>query len=119
MSIAKLSLKFTGLFEAELLVELMLRYWKHPWAADKDYRSALLETAAEALRGAIAGEELILGLPPKAMSLVAAIWYVESNSLDRGDDECTPAIRRSRQRWLDAVRRAVPSCFCDPGRLGE
>ena len=27
MSISKASLKYTGLFEAELLLELMLRYW--------------------------------------------------------------------------------------------
>ena len=34
--IAQISLNFTGLYESELLVELMLRYWNHPNANDAD-----------------------------------------------------------------------------------
>ena len=37
MSIAKESLRMTGLFEAEVLVELMLRHWKHLLATDRDF----------------------------------------------------------------------------------
>ena len=47
MSIARASLKLSGLFEAELLLELMLRYWNHPLADDRDFRNNLLENAAE------------------------------------------------------------------------
>lgn len=45
-SIAKACLQMTGLFEAELLTELMLRFWNHPLAEDEDFRSSLLEAAA-------------------------------------------------------------------------
>ena len=57
-SIAKDCLRFTGLFEAELLTELILRQWRHPHAASAEYRSNLLESAAEVLRASIRGERL-------------------------------------------------------------
>jgi hypothetical protein len=117
MSVAKASFNMTGLFEAELLVELMLRYWKHPRATDREFRTELLEHAAEALRAALAGEELILGLPPKSLNLVAAVWYVEWHSLTADPQKLT-SIRKRWKKWLEAVRRAVPSCFCNPDLLG-
>jgi hypothetical protein len=46
-SIAKACLRMTGLFEAELLTELILRHWGHPLASDGEYRSQLLEAAAQ------------------------------------------------------------------------
>ena len=49
-SVAKLSLQLTGLFEAEVLVELMLRQWKHPLADQTEFRDQLLEQAADVLR---------------------------------------------------------------------
>ena len=70
--IAKVSLDFTGLYESELLTELMLRFWNHPNADDADFRNTLLETAAEALRAAVAGQQLIEGLAPNQMNLVSA-----------------------------------------------
>jgi hypothetical protein len=116
VSIAKRSLAYTGLFEAELLVELMLRFWKHPFAGDKEFRNGLLESAAEALRTAVAGQELIQGLPAQAMDLVSAVWYAEWSDLAStasGDR----AERKRRQRWLKSVRQSLPSCFCDPELL--
>lgn len=113
MSIAKTCLRLSGLFEAELLVELMLRYWKHPLADNRDFRNNLLERAAEALREAVRGIQLIEGVPARDLNLVAAVWYGEWNALSSGEED--PSGRR--QAWLKAVRRAVPSCFCDPDRL--
>jgi len=116
MSIAEESLRMTGLFEAELLVELILRHWRHPLADDADFRIELLEQAAEALRLAVAGNELIPGLPPAKMSLVAAIWFAE-NSLSSGVRPEEAADTPARVAWLEAVRRSLPSCFCDPELL--
>jgi len=117
MSIAEKSLELTGLFESELLVELMLRYWKHPRADDPEYRNILIEGAAEALRAAIAHHTLIEGLPPDKTSLVAAIWYAEWAGLDSGDASGQELVER--RNWLDEVRRALPSCFCDPDLLAS
>jgi hypothetical protein len=117
MSVASLSLRVTGLYEAELLVELMLRYWSHPLAADADFRSDLLERAAEALRAAIAGQALIDGLPATKTNLVAAIWYAEWMSLGPENTELDPEIVSQCNNWLETVRRALPSCFCPPDLL--
>jgi hypothetical protein len=116
MTTAEGSLGFSGLFEAELLLELMLRYWNHPLANDRDFRSVLLENAAEALRAAIGGEVLIEDLPADKMNFVAAVWYVESTwvSTTRGGDR---AHVESRSQWLADVRHSLPSCFCNPELL--
>ena len=111
MSIAKESLRMTGLFEAELLVELMLRYWKHPMAQDEAFRGQVLESAAQALRSAVKGQQLIEDVPAKKMNLVAAIWYVESVSL-QADSQMSKTEYQARESWLQTVRRALPSCFC-------
>jgi len=50
MAIADESLKYAGLFEAELLLELMLRHWSHPFASDANFRNELLETAVGVLQ---------------------------------------------------------------------
>lgn len=112
MSIAKESLRMTGLFEAEVLVELMLRYWKHPLAKDREFRSQVLEVAAQALRSAVKGHQLIEELPAKKMNLIASVWYVESVAL-QADPQISKAERRAREDWLKEVRRALPSCFSD------
>jgi hypothetical protein len=112
MSVAKRCLAFSGLFEAELLIELMLRYWAHPYAADEEFRHELLERAAEALRACIAGQQLMQELPPKHMNFVAAVWYSEWSSVNNGAED-----KGKRQAWLNKIRRAIPSCFCPPDRL--
>ncbi len=116
-SIAEQSLEMTSFFEAEVLVQLMLRNWRHPGAADPDYANTLLENAAEALRQAISGATLIEGIPPAQMNLIAAVWYVEDSAASHegfGAEEMT-----ARRNWLLAVRRALPSCFCDQTNLQE
>lgn len=110
--IAKTSLNFTGLYESELLVELMLRYWNHPNADDADFRNSLLETAAEALRAAVAGQPLIEGIPPGQMNLVSAIWFAEWNRIEN-DTDVSGEERTVVVAWLATIRRSVPACFCD------
>jgi hypothetical protein len=116
-SIAKKSLEMTSLFEAEVLVQLLLRNWEHPSAADPDYANNVLENAAEALREAIRGATLIEGVPASQMNFIAAVWYVEDCAVSHeglGAEEMT-----ARRNWLLAVRRALPSCFCDQTNLQE
>lgn len=115
-SIATACLRFTGLFEAELLTELMLRFWDHPRADDDEFRSGLLESAAEVLRMSASGQRLIEELDPQKVNFVAALWHAESTSLaERGD--IPQEERTQREAWLKALLKAVPSCFCDPGML--
>ncbi len=116
MSIAQESLRLTGLFEAELLVELMLRYWRHPYADDVGFRQDLLEAAAEVLKASVADQQLLQEIAPQNMSLVAAVWYAESSSLDAAASLST-ANNNERREWTEMVRRSVPSCFCDPDLL--
>ena len=116
MSAAEESLRFTGLFESELLVELMLRYWKHLRADEREFRNELLEAAAEALRTSVAGQQLFEDVQPQNMNFVAAIWYAEFSGLD-DDSDCQQDERVQRQEWLERVQHAVPSCFCDPELL--
>src|SRR5262245_19954235 len=113
MSSARQCLAFSGLFEAELLLELMLRFWEHPLATDEAFRNELLEGAASVLRSSIAGEKLVDELPPGQMNFVAAAWYVEWNAIrsSAGDPD------GRRRAWLDRLRRAIPSCFCTPESL--
>lgn len=116
-SIAAASLKLAGLYEAELLVELMLRYWQHPLADDSDFRGNLLETAVAALDGAAKGQRLLQNLPARQTNLVAAIWYSEWAAISTEASAAGDQIRALREKWLDSVRRALPSCFCDPELL--
>ncbi len=116
MSIAQESLRLSSLFEAELLVELMLRYWNHPLAGDVEFRNALLETAVSAVEASVGGERLFEMLAPENVSLVAAIWYAEWNSLDTNPPASSEELA-GRRAWADNVRRALPSCFCDPDLL--
>jgi hypothetical protein len=113
MSIAGRCLAFSGLFEAELLIELMLRYWQHPLAADGDFRNAVLEGAADVLRSCKAGEVVLEGIPGRHTNFVVAVWYVEWNTLASGGDD----PQGLRQGWLEKVRQAIPSCFCPPDLL--
>jgi len=114
-SVAEKCLEVTSLFEAELLVRLMLREWKHPLAEDHEFANGLLEDAARALRDACSGEQLLEELPAPKMNLVAAVWYSEQCAVDIGGPDVEEI--EGRRAWLEAVRRAVPSCFCDPNDL--
>ena len=116
MSLVEESLEYTGLFEAELLVELMLRYWKHPLADNSGFRNQLLESAVEVLHHSISGTVLIEGLEAENMNLVAAVWYSEWVTLE-GSREPEEVSRSARHEWLGKVRKSVPSCFCDPELL--
>ncbi len=113
MSLAEESLRITGLFEAELLVELMLRHWNKPHAENPTFRASLLESCAEILQLAVNGTSLIEGLKPEKMNLVAAAWCAEASALDHVEGE-TQEVIEQRHQWVDRLRRAVPSCFCDP-----
>jgi hypothetical protein len=115
MSVVGESLRMTGLFEAELLLELMLRYWDHPLSDDSTFRNDLLEKATEMLRLAASGTKVLEGISPRNMNLVAAVWCAESTDLAGPVEEIEFADQR--QQWLDTVRHAVPSCFCDPDLL--
>jgi hypothetical protein len=84
MTLTEKCLAFSGLFEAELLIQLMLRYWSHPLAPDDEFRNALLEGAADVLRSCIAGQQLMEDIPSDQMNFVAAAWYVEWNNLSNG-----------------------------------
>jgi len=116
-SIAKKSLEMTGFFEAEVFVRLLLWRWNHPFADDSEFADGLLEAASSALRSACQGHEMIEGIPPSSMNFVAAVWYAEQCALASEEPEAQE--RRTRQKWLSAVRRALPSCFCDPSALPD
>ena len=105
------------LFESELLLELMLRYWNHPFADNADFRGNLLETVTDVLTAASEGLsdcELIPGLPTAEMNFVAAVWYVEHCAVNDANGKSNVS---NRVRWLNAIRRSLPSCFCDPNSL--
>lgn len=109
-------LQICPLFEAELLLELMFRFWSHPYADDKEFRSSLLESATELLMRASepeCKEVFIANMHPQAMNFVSAVWYVEWNSAQDGSED-----QGSRQQWLKNVRKSLPSCFCDTDLLG-
>ena len=116
-SVAQKCLQMTSLFEAELLVYLMLRNWGHPLADDKELANGLLEDASNALRAAIHGEQLMESVPPNSMNFVAAVWYAETRAVE-SEDSMSDTLQ-ARKNWLSAVRRALPSCFCDPSDLHQ
>jgi hypothetical protein len=107
ISIAEKSLSFTGLFEAEVLTELLLWRWDHPFKDDAEFRNNLLEDAAAALKDAVEGQTLFIELPAPETNLVAAIYFAEWNALNMGSED--PGGRR--KEWLTRFRAAIPSCF--------
>jgi hypothetical protein len=112
-SIARACLGLTGLFEAELLIELLLRFYEHPLAKDADFRASLLEGAAEALRASVSGQRLFDDLAPANVNFVAALWYAESLALSSSSDPVA-SEGDGRRKWLETIPRVLPSCFCDP-----
>jgi hypothetical protein len=113
MSVARRCLELANLFEAELLAELMLRYWMHPLADNSEFRNDLLEAATQALQNATKGERFFDSLAPDNMNLVAAIWYAEWAAMSTSESEDSADMHQQRERWLENVKRAVPSCFSD------
>ena len=111
MSIVQRCLAFAGLFEAELLTELMLRYWQHPLADDQNYRNDLLESATGVLEHAANGERLLETLAPEETNFVVALWYSEWAAMPASAAEDSPELHERRKKWLEDVRRAIPSCF--------
>src|SRR6267154_1271415 len=101
MSVARRCLECASLFEAELLTELMLRYWKHPLADDSEFRNDLLETATQALQNAANGAQLLDSLAPENTNLVAAIWYAEWAAMRTSEAEDPPDIHQQRENWLE------------------
>lgn len=117
-SIAEASLELSELFEVEVLVELMLRFWQHPLAEDRAFRNLLLENAIEALHASVGGAVLITDIAPKNMNLIAALWYAELTAVQVGTKEPIKA-REERLQWLDQIKQSLPSCFCNPDDLME
>src|SRR5438874_2397242 len=107
-STAKRCLEFSGLFEAELLVRLMLKNWNHPLAQNEEFADALLEGTAEALQASVRGEQLLDGIPPTSMNFVSAAWYVEHSALEM--DPNAYGMVEERTAWLSAIRHSLPSC---------
>jgi hypothetical protein len=107
MSIVDKCLSFTGLFEAEILTELLLWRWDHPLKDDAEFRNDLLESAAAALEEAAEGQKLFDELPAAETNLVAAIYFAEWSALNLGSED--PGGRR--KAWLSQFRAAIPSCF--------
>ena len=115
MSLAAKGLILASTYEAELLTELMLRYWQHPLADDKEFRNGLVEDATTHLKRVVNGEKLFDDVPAESTSFVAAVVYAEWAYLENGGDD--PG--GMRRRWIDNVRRTITSCFCHPDDLSE
>jgi hypothetical protein len=113
MSQLKTTIRFCGLFEAELLVDLMLRYWNHPLLGDKELMNYLVEAASEILKRSKGGDVFFEEIDPEDMNFVAAVWYAEFCHVQ---DSNEPDVEKRRD-WLQGVRRSLPSCFCDPDDL--
>ncbi|WP_298867909.1 hypothetical protein [uncultured Gimesia sp.] len=110
-TIAQRCLNLAGLFEAEVLVELMLRFWHHPMADEYDYRNDLLEKANQVLERAADGIAVIEPLKAADTNLIAAIWYAESTGVLNDEPEQSVETITARKQWLAKVRTSVPSCF--------
>ena len=115
-SIAEKSLVITSLFESEVFVQLMLWKWGHPFADDKAFANDLLEDASMILREAIEGVQVLPDIPANDLNFVAAVWYAERLAVDQERDEVESIP--AREAWLLAVRKTIPSCFCNPSDLG-
>ena len=117
MAIVDDALKFCSTFEAEVLLEMMLRYWRHPLEADADFRNDLLEKATEVLSMAQAGTCFLEDIPCAHMNFIAAIWYIEWAAMEAKANEISEDERQVRVEWLNQVRCELPSCFVDQNNL--
>jgi hypothetical protein len=117
MAVVDDALQFCSMFEAEVLLELMLRYWKHPSAADATFRNDLLEKTTEVLNIAKSRTPLLAELPAEEMNFVAAVWYAEWSAVESAPGRILANEAEPRRDWLDAIRRALPSCFVPHAEL--
>lgn|GEM_PF-963820 len=115
-SIAEQALSFTGMFEAELLTQLILREWKHPLAENEEFRNGVLEAAAQVLQSSVNGDQVAVDISPQNMNFVAALAIAETEMLDN-DVTVSTAERAARESWIENMKRSIPSCFCDPDLL--
>lgn len=113
MTLPRILYEITGTFEFELLIELLLRHWGHPLADDEDFRNNLFEGTASVLRQAADGAAFG-DLAAEKVNLVFATWHVESSLALHETDS---VAQEGRKLWLEKIKRALPSCFCDPGLL--
>jgi len=117
MAIVDDALKFCSTFEAEVLLEMMLRYWRHPLAAEADFRNEFLEKSTEVLARAQTGTCFLEDVPCSHMNFVAAIWYVEWAAIEMETKEISEDEKRIRMEWLNQIRSSLPSCFVDQNKL--
>ena len=108
---------FCSLFESEILLQMMMEKWHHPFANNEEFRGGLLESATELLARAAeesCTEVFIEGLEANSMNFVAAVWYCEWLGVQNDRDQ-----NEARQKWLTLVRRSLPSCFCSSNLLSS
>jgi hypothetical protein len=113
MSVARRCLELASLFEAELLTELMLRYWKYPLADAPDFRSDLLEAATQALQYAVYGGRLFDSLSPRIRTWLSRSGMPSGQRCVLAQRRIRARFTKQRERWLENVKRAIPSCFMD------
>ena len=116
LSVAKRSLLMTGSFEAEILVMLLLKNWEHPHHQDDDFRQSLLDCSADVLQTSVQGKRLFEEISPANVNLIAALCYAEATTLS-GDPSIPQQERAMREKWIESIRRSMPSCFCEPDLL--
>jgi hypothetical protein len=116
-TIAQQSLQFASSFEAEVLTHLLLRNWKHPLSEDLEFRNNLLEEATQVLEFSVEGQIFIEPIKAQDLSFIAAVWFVEWTAIQHENDEAP--FHTERERWVEDVKRALPSCFCDTDDLAS
>ncbi len=119
MNVVKSSLVFCKLFEAEVLLELMLRFWNHPLADDEEFRNNLIEGVTNVLTAAGAGEQLLSDVPASQMNFVAATVVCEMTTIETAAQDVDPGELQCRKEWLQVVRRSLPSCLTNQNRLPD
>ena len=114
LNLPKILYQVTGTFEFELLIELLLRNFEHPLAYDSEYRNTVVESVAEILNRASQGEAFG-SMQPSHTNIVYSVWWVESRMIVQ---ESEHKVKAKRRKFLDAMKRSLPSCFCDQDQLG-
>jgi hypothetical protein len=78
-----------------------------------NYPNDLLEAATQNLERAADGDRLLESLSGENTNFVAAIWYTEWANMPSSKTEDPPELHDRRMKWLEDVRRAIPSCFSE------
>lgn len=114
LNLPEVLFNITGTFEYELLIELILRHWQHPFATDENYRNEIMESVALLLSNAAKKKFPIDDMQQNEVNLVFALWYIESLLVINEQDV---KLKKIRQQWLSTINHALPSCFCDQDLL--